>query len=60
MLCCGQQFIGRWAMGDAEVETQLAIGVRLDFIESSAIEDVSSQLTRVSKMLYSLDGRLSS
>ena len=44
----------------AEVETQLAIGVRLDFIESSAIDDVSSQLTRVSKMLYSLYGRLSS
>ena len=43
----------------AEVEAQLAIGVRLDFVEPHGIEDLSSQLTRLSKMLYSLHGRMS-
>jgi four helix bundle protein len=43
----------------AEVETQLAIGVRLHFMEAKRITDLSSQLTRLSKMLYSLHAALS-
>jgi four helix bundle protein len=43
----------------AEVETQLAIGGRLNYVEQSAINDLCSRYTRLSKMLYSLYGRLS-
>jgi four helix bundle protein len=42
----------------AEVETQLAIAARLDFVEATAFDDLSSQLTRLSMMLYRLYGRL--
>jgi four helix bundle protein len=38
----------------AEVETDLAIGVALDFVDSSEIVDLNFQLDRLSKMLYGL------
>lgn len=38
----------------AEVETHLAIGVALDFVDSRDIVDLSSQLDRLSKMLFGL------
>jgi four helix bundle protein len=44
----------------AEVETQLAIGVRLEFVDADAIDPLSTRLTRLSKMLYSLYGSLRS
>jgi four helix bundle protein len=43
----------------AEVETQLAIGVRLDYVEQGPIDNLSTRFTRLSKMLYSLYGSLS-
>jgi four helix bundle protein len=43
----------------AEVDTQLEIGVRLNFSTSEDVADLSSQLTELSKMLYSLHRRLS-
>jgi four helix bundle protein len=38
----------------AEVETDLAIGVALDFVDTRDITDLNSQLDRLSKMLFSL------
>jgi four helix bundle protein len=42
----------------AEVETQLAIGVRLDYVEQRRIDDLCTRYKRLSKMLYSLYGSL--
>ena len=38
----------------AEVETDLAIGVALDFVDARDVVDVNSQLDRLSKMLFGL------
>src|SRR5262245_44363545 len=38
----------------AEVETQLAVGVALDFTERDETLDLSSQLDRLSKMLFGI------
>lgn len=42
----------------AEVETDLAIGVALDFVDSRDIVDLNSQLDRLSKMLFGLYRKL--
>lgn len=38
----------------AEVETHLAIGVALDFVDSHDVVELNSQLDRLSKMLFGL------
>lgn len=38
----------------AEVETDLAIGVALDFVDSRDVVELNSQLDRLSKMLFGL------
>ena len=43
----------------AEVETQIAVAVALGFVGADAITSLSSQLDRLSKMLFSLYRRLS-
>jgi four helix bundle protein len=42
----------------AEVETQLAVAVALDFLNAGDITGLSSQLDRLSKMLFGLYRRL--
>ena|SRR5215208_4271670 len=38
----------------AEVETDIAIGVALDFVDSRDVVELNSQLDRLSKMLFGL------
>ena len=42
----------------AEVETQIAISVALDFVTGDAVTSVSLDLSRLSKMLFGLHRRL--
>jgi four helix bundle protein len=44
----------------AEVETDLAIGVALDFVDARDVVDLNSQLDRLSKMLFGLHRSLKS
>ncbi len=42
----------------AEVETDLAIGVALDFLDAGDVVELNSKLDRLSKMLFGLHRRL--
>src|SRR5574338_1360983 len=42
----------------AEVETQIAVGAALGFIDADVVTSLAGRLDRLSKMLYGLYGRL--